>query len=684
MDAYTLERDILSGFEAPRIADRCVNIADYGARADSAGEQTERIQTAIDEMAAAGGGRVLVPGGRFLTGSLRLKSGVELCLARPDSVLAFTTRADERHYPLAFCHWEGTPCHNYRALLYANGESDIAITGQGTLDGQAGASVWWNWHHQMEKAWSKDGVDLQNHARMALREMNEQGVPVAKRVFGDGAFLRPNFIQLIGCERVLIRGVQIHNSPMWLINPVLCKDVWVDGVSLMSSGPNSDGVDPESCERVLIEGCRFFTGDDCISLKSGRDRDGREQNAPCCGVVIRHNVFADGHGGVALGSEAAGGIEDVVVHHNRFDSPNLTYAFRMKTNAKRGGRMRNLWFCDSDIRRVSGACVHATMLYEDGRQGQFIPSFQDIHIERVCAHGGEYGLYLEAFEESPITGLEVRDVRIDGVTRPLWAANWQGALVENVLLNGRRYPRPANVRILGVPAPGEAVYASADVCAGPTACRFTWLLDGQEIGHDQCLTLPKNSEGARLSLMATAENGEAECSRPYTVLREPPNAGDFSGAKDSVPEARLRCRGLLDGVDASAGGRMTKGMLAEILMGFAPNGGDRQDARQVALENGFLVMEEDGRFGEDVPVTREVMATVAMQACGVSYKNASTTRPVCADVDEISAVHSTNVARALYFGFLTLDDRGRFSPNRALSVEEAMAVLCKVADFAGM
>ena len=160
----------------------------------------------------------------------------------------------------------------------------------------------------MEQSWSADRPDLQQPDRAALRRMNMDGVPISERRFGPGHYLRPNFVQLISCERVLLQGITLRNSPMWQLNPVLCKSVTVDGVTLSSHGSNNDGCDPESCDGVWIKNCRFDTGDDCISMKSGRDRDGQMAKVPCQNILIEDNDFADGHGGIALGSEMSGGI----------------------------------------------------------------------------------------------------------------------------------------------------------------------------------------------------------------------------------------------------------------------------------------------------------------------------------------------------------------------------------------
>ena len=687
------EERMLSAIYPPRIPDREVSIEAFGACSGADTAQTAAIQAAIDHQAAQGGGRVVVPAGRFLTGALRLKSGVELCLFAPDSVLAFTTETDEAHYPVVLSHWEGTPCYNYSALLYAIDAHDVAVTGPGTLDGQAGPQAWWGWHHQVEDAWSRDGCCLQEKARMSLREMNAQGVPVASRRFGDGAYLRPNFIQFLRCRRVLLRGFSLRRSPMWQVNPVLCSSVTIDGLSLESYGPNNDGVDPESCDGVLIENCRFATGDDCISLKSGRDRDGREAGVPCQNVLIRHNVFADGHGGIALGSEASGGIRGVIAHHNDFDSPNLTYALRLKTNARRGGVMEDIWFHDSCIRSVGGAAIHGTMLYEDGRSGQHLPRFRDIVIEDLTAHGGDYGVFLEAFEEVPITGLVLRRIRIDSATHALRALNWENAVMEDVVINGLRFPRPTQVRILGVPAPGATVRALAVGCGAPIACAFRWTIDGEQAGTGEALRLPEGCAGAVLCVTATAENGESMPSRPYTVLSAPPAP---SAAPEALAALRLRCRGLLEQEPCRPDAPITRRALARLLHPFAqpgaaaplpadlsPEDGDWPCIR-ASIGSGLLAVRDDGRFDPDGTLTRREMATVAMQACGVSYRNASTTMPDCADADEVGAVYGTNAARALYYGFQTLDGGRLYHPLARVTWAEALVTLDRVADFAGL
>lgn len=695
MDRYQLREAILERIWRPRIPDVAYPVPAFGVVPDSGRIQTELLQKAIDTASENGGGRVVVPAGHYRTGALRLKSGVELHLASEDTVLTFVNEAVEVHYPVVFSHWEATPCYNFSPLLYACDAQDIALTGKGILDGGADATHWWDWHHQVEEAWSADKKDRQLEDRKALRRMNEEGVPVEERVFGPGHFLRPPFIQPIRCKRVLLKGVTLKNSPMWQLNPVLCESLTVEGMTLSSHGANNDGCDPESCSGVRIAGCRFDTGDDCISLKSGRDRDGREADRPCEYVLIEGNEFADGHGGIALGSEMSGGIRFVLAEKNHFSSRHLTYALRLKSNARRGGRVEDIILADSVMEHVQGAAVHGTMLYEDGRSGEDLPVFRNITIEKIRARGGDYGIFLEAFEEVPITGLVLRDIRIDGVDQAMRSMNWEDPVVEDVQINGKPFPRPGKVRILGVPVEGHAVQVCAEYCGGEGELYFTWEVVRGETGEQKSLEkadwikdgegehfiLPKDCLAVRVT--ALDQKGDRESSRSYRVLSRKEAAKEAEGRK------RLICRGMLEvGDPAPDRSFITRAKLAQMLLPLAEpilkRDGEALLAMDVAVACGFFAKEEDGGCQPEGTVTRQEMATVAMQACGVNYRNASSTMPVCADVGEVSDNYGTNVARALYFGFMELDEKGCFRPEELVTVESAVAIINRVADFAGI
>lgn len=684
MNKQQLKEEILKQIEKPDIPSRFYSVLDFGVVTDSETIQTRQLQRAIDAISREGGGRLIVPSGYYRTGALQLKSKVELHLEQSDTRILFVNEDPQIHYPLVFSHWESTPCLNFSPLLYACDAHDIAVTGPGILDGGADEDHWWNWHHQVENAWSEDKRDLQLEDRKLLRIMNVNGVPVEDRIFGEGHYLRPNFIQTIRCKRILLQGFTLCNSPMWQINPVMCQSLTVNGVTLTSHGSNNDGCDPESCNGVHICNCYFDTGDDCISLKSGRDRDGREANIPCENVLIENNEFAEGHGGIALGSEMSGGIRRVVAVNNRFSSPNLTYALRLKTNARRGGRVEDIILADSIMDHVHGAAVHGTMLYEDGRNGENLPEFHNITIENIVAHGGDYGIFLEAFEEVPITGLVLRNIQIDSVSRPMRSMNWKNPLIERVVINEKKFPRPTNVRISGVPVIGENVAAFANYCGESGGCHFTWSASSDErnweqIGEGAVCRIPENASFLRVEAADPA--GNTESSHRYRVItKEQRNGGK---QEDWL---RLYSRGMIE-LDSrwKEEEPVSREQLARMMLPLAGIlASEEKTAIEIAVEAGFLAFSSEGGYDPQGLVSRQEMATVTMQACGVNYRNASSTMPICSDAAEVGNHYGTNVARALYFGFMKLEGGGYFRPNRFVCVGEAIEILNCVADFAGL
>ena len=687
MNKFDLRNKIIENIQLPAILQKEYEAKSFEIYPSDHINQTEQIQHAIDFISNHGGGRLVIPSGLYHTGALELKSGVEIHLAAPSTILKFISSNLEKNYPLVLSHWESSPCMNYSPLIYGIDVHDVAITGPGILDGSADYLHWWNWHHQVENAWSEDKTDLQLNDRRTLRKMNIEGVPITDRIFGPDHYLRPNFIQIINSERILLRDFKIINSPMWLINPVLSRSITIDGIEFNSHGPNSDGCDPESCDGVWIKNCTFDTGDDCISLKSGRDRDGRELNTPCENILIENNRFSDGHGGIAIGSEMSGGIRYVLAANNTFTSPNLTYALRLKTNAMRGGIVEHIMFSDTTIKFVSGAAIHGTMLYEDGRKGDCLPVFRNISIENVTAFGGEYGIFLEAFSEVPIEGLVLKNIYIEGTEKTLYGKNWKDPLIDNLVINGKSFPRPETVQILGVPKPGKSVKAKAKYTSGESQLTYIWesSKNGEswmEFSREQKTVVPIEAKYIHVTSLDSKDCKET--SIDYLVLEE-------SKKNLKLSHERLICRGMLFDIDINQLEReITRGELSRILIPFAHknkkscrSSDTNDDLYCRIISNHLLPLDKAFRFNAQTTITRQEMATVAMQACGVSYKNASSTMPVCKDVDKIRDNYGTNVDRALYFGFMELEE-GMFCPERNLKIDEAIKILDLVADFAGL
>jgi polygalacturonase len=428
-DPWSRAADIVRRITVPRFPGRDFAITRFGAVGDGTKLCTDAIRQAIAACRAAGGGQVVVPDGRFLTGPIKLESGVNLHLA-DKATLAFS--GDAAHYlPVVYTRWEGTELMNYSPFVYAFDAENIAITGRGTLDGQADSDHWWNWTGR-----GRSGGPGQAAARTRLMAMPGRGVAVADRVFGEGSFLRPNFIQPYRSRNVLIDGVTIVNSPMWEIHPVLCQSVTIRNVAIRSHGPNNDGCDPESCRDVLIENCIFDTGDDCIALKSGRNDDGRRVDVPIENVVIRNCTMKDGHGGVTIGSEISGGARNIFAERCQMDSPQLDRALRIKTNAVRGGVIEGIYMRDVTVGQVAEAVVSIDFYYEEGDKGTHQPVVRDVEVRNVTSRKSQFALRLRGFPHAPITNVRIVDSRFDGVEKADVLEAVKGVELVNVRRNG--------------------------------------------------------------------------------------------------------------------------------------------------------------------------------------------------------------------------------------------------------
>jgi polygalacturonase len=433
-DAWTLLPAILKRIQAPTFPDRTFDPTRYGAAGDGKTDCTDAFRRAIDECSKAGGGRVSLPAGNFLSAAIHLRSNVNLHV--PSGATIRFARDPRRYLPVVYTRWEGVECMNYSPFVYAYGQENIAITGGGALDGQCDCEHWWPWKGRANCGWKK-GEPEQSKARARLMEMAEQDAPVVKRVFGDGAFLRPQFIQPYRCTNVLIEGITIQNSPMYEIHPVLCRNVTVREVKIASLGPNNDGCDPESSDDVLIEGCEFTTGDDCIAIKSGRNRDGRRLGVPSQNIVIRRCVMKDGHGGVTIGSEVSGDVRNIFAEECRMDSPRLDRVLRIKTNSVRGGTVEHIYMRNTQAGQVSGPVVDIDFRYEEGDGGPYKPLVRDIELRDVTCRKSQRVLSLSGYPGAPIEDVRLVNCTFDHVQESNTIENVKGLTLSGVRVDGR-------------------------------------------------------------------------------------------------------------------------------------------------------------------------------------------------------------------------------------------------------
>ncbi|GGX93632.1 hypothetical protein GCM10007386_25570 [Pseudoduganella dura] len=501
------------------------------------------LRAAIAAAHKAGGGRVLVPAGDwYLKGPIVLLSNVHVHLAKGAHVYFSASPADyARDCPeaqtvdcgangkLVLSRWQGNDCFNFAPLVYARGQKNIAITGEdwtSILDGQAGVPYedgsgpgWWSMNQKgAEKGALHQGVDNPANPPLAtvaphldaatlarivgdrpnaradekyLPALSEAGVPVEKRIFGLGHYLRPCLVEFMDCENVLMQGYQAVNAPFWIHHPVKCRNVHFSKVRMESIGPNSDGFDPESCDTVLVDGCWFNTGDDCIAIKAGKNAD--VGYGPTRNVVIQNSVMNSGHGGITLGSEMSAGIEHVYAQN--IDVRNAHYAtdpintvVRLKTNMNRGGYLRHFYVRDLKLPNgvrlkpgfytpIPGGPVPAKTVPTGGGavitfDCDYTPSFDlvrsrppevsDVHISgirvtNVDTPEGSFGCYQAFVVLGPVATsyngpadrpvLPVRNVTISDcdfgnavkADAPWFVHNAQGVTLRNVTIGGKRY-----------------------------------------------------------------------------------------------------------------------------------------------------------------------------------------------------------------------------------------------------
>ncbi len=416
-DPWDKVNDILARIVAPEFPEKDFSITDFGAIPDGQTDCRSSIQDAISDCHKAGGGRVIIPAGDYISeGPLLLKSNVNLHL-QEGAYLKFGINPEDyltgspEFNGCVKVRWEGLWCYNYSPIIYAWKEKNIAITGKGTIDGQT------------DKFWSQWYIKkLHQPDRLSLRKMGMDMVPVVKRIFGDGHHLAPGTIELYHCQNVLIEGITTKMPLERTIHPTFCNNVIVRNVHIQAGvrkAQNDDGIDPDSSSDVLIEGCTFYNFDDGIALKSGRAREGWPENGgrPTENVIIRNNIFHGEHNGVSVGSDMSGGVRNIFVYDCQFgiDYPQQ-YVFNAKSNSDRGGIIENIYFKDISV----GSCkqlIRMEMEYKgvpyDAVEHPFPPIYREMYFENIqCGNVSQTAISIVGLEQQFIEDIYLINVRI--------------------------------------------------------------------------------------------------------------------------------------------------------------------------------------------------------------------------------------------------------------------------------
>jgi polygalacturonase len=411
------------------------NVTDFGAIGDGKTLCTASIQKTVDACALAGGGKVVFPAGKYLTGPIFLKSNVHVELIA-GAVLLGDTNFDK--VPSIAGRWEGIDRTVYASMFTGLDLENISITGRGVIDGQGDA--WW-------KAFE---VVTEMRRKLGLVEREPENPPGSPLKWP-----RPRMINLYRCKNVLISGLTVLNSPAWNIHPVLCDNVIIDQLTIQSPADshNTDGIDPDSCRNMRISNCYISVGDDCITIKSGYKFQKSGKNIPSENIAITNCVFARGHGGVGIGSETSGGVRNVTVSNCVCEGTDR--GLRFKTARSRGNIVEN-FRAQNILMRGVGDAISVTMLYNasDPRTPQPVdegtPTFRNIQLSEITASDVKRAVLIEGLPEMPIQGLGVSNLVVTGAGAGITCSNVAGMTFDNIVIKAEKGPAMEVAGVRGI------------------------------------------------------------------------------------------------------------------------------------------------------------------------------------------------------------------------------------------
>ena len=417
-----------------------VDMKQAGAVTDGTTVNTRLINSTIERLAGEGGGTLFFPAGRYLTGPIRLKSNITLEL-EAGATLLFSTNFDD-YLPFVEVRHEGVMMKSFCPLIYATDAENITIKGEGTLDGQGKA--WWDEFFKVLIDLRDNGkrdvnkyqplFEKENDVKKIASETNEDWHGTL-----DRRFFRPPVIQPIRCKNVRIEGGKSINSPFWTVNPEFCDNVTVDGVTIHNvDSPNTDGINPESCRNVHISNCHISVGDDCITIKSGRDLQARNIGAACENITVTNCTMLSGHGGVVIGSEMSGGVRRVTITNCVFEGTDR--GIRLKSTRGRGGIVEDIRISNIVMKDIKKEALTFNLKYSRMPQepkSERTPVFRNIHISGVTVVDVNVPIQIVGLEEAPISDIVLRDIQIKNGKQPNEFKDCENILMENVVVNGK-------------------------------------------------------------------------------------------------------------------------------------------------------------------------------------------------------------------------------------------------------
>jgi polygalacturonase len=385
-------------------AQQFYNVLNYGAKNDSSKIATKAIASAIAAASKKGGGTVYFPAGKYLTGPIHLKSNITIFIDA-GAELHFSDNFDD-YLPMVESRYEGVDVKSFSPLFYAYKAENIAIVGRGLINGHG--QKWWNYVLGF-----KEGPTRNKYQRIFDSVNKDILLPDDPAQMKKG-FLRPPFIQPLYCRNVLIEGITIVNSPFWTVTPEFCENVTVNGVTINNpKSPNTDGINPSSCRYVHISNCHISVGDDCITIKSGKDIPGRTKATPAENYTITNCTMLSGHGGVVIGSEMSGDVRKITISNCIFDGTDR--GIRIKTTRGRGGIVEEIRVDNIIMKNIQQQAIVLDMAYTRTQPepvSERTPRFRNIHLSNITAQTNE-AIYINGLPEMPVDDISFNDIQFD-------------------------------------------------------------------------------------------------------------------------------------------------------------------------------------------------------------------------------------------------------------------------------
>ena len=388
-------------------AQQYYNVLSYGAKNDSSKIATKSIAAAINTAYNKGGGTVYFPAGKYLTGPIHLKSNITIFIDA-GAELHFSDNFND-YLPMVQSRYEGVDVKSFSPLFYAYKAENISIVGRGLINGHG--RKWWDFVEGY-----KEGQPRSRWQYMFDSLNKNIELPDDPRQMKRG-FLRPPFIQPMFCKNVLIEGITIVNSPFWTVNPEFCENVTITGVTISNPpSPNTDGINPESCKYVHISNCHISVGDDCITIKSGKDKPGRKMATPAENYMITNCTMLSGHGGVVIGSEMSGDVRKITISNCIFDGTDR--GIRIKTARGRGGIVEEIRVDNIIMKNIKDQAIVMDMQYAKTQPepvSERTPRFRNIHLSNITAQTNE-AIFINGLAEMPVEDVTFNDIQFDAQT----------------------------------------------------------------------------------------------------------------------------------------------------------------------------------------------------------------------------------------------------------------------------